>query len=53
MDQECIIIVSDEEDDCTTVPLDESSVLIVDEFVKKGGKLLHLNICLYLFKFLQ
>ncbi|KAG5854507.1 hypothetical protein ANANG_G00038560 [Anguilla anguilla] len=37
MDQENIIIIlSDEEDDCTTLPSDESSVLFVDEFAKNG-----------------
>ncbi|KAJ8363991.1 hypothetical protein SKAU_G00128220 [Synaphobranchus kaupii] len=43
MDQESIIIVSDGEDDCTTVPLDESSVLIVDELVNKDNPTQEVN----------
>ena len=46
MDQEYIIILSDEEDDCIPVPLGESSVLIVEEFVKNRGKIW---ICTYQF----
>ncbi|KAJ8413502.1 hypothetical protein AAFF_G00080090 [Aldrovandia affinis] len=36
MEQESIIIISDGEDDCTTVSLDDSSVFIVEACAKKG-----------------